>query len=95
MIVTRIFLYKMILVLVTIFLFFVDYNNCSYQLICIFTLTDLFCAGFILWKQGCVTLDNPIFLVLVYYSIVFTWTKYSIFIYYRYFISKFNTISWI
>lgn len=61
MIVTRSFLYKMILVLVTIFLFFVDYNNCSYQLICIFTLTDLFLCGIILWKQGCVTLDNPIF----------------------------------
>ena len=61
MIVTRNFLYKMILVLVTIFLFFVDYNNCSYQLICIFTLTDLFLCGIILWKQGCVTLDNPIF----------------------------------
>lgn len=61
MIVSRNFLNKAILVFVTICLFFVNYNNCSYQLICIITLVDLVLCGIILWKQACVRLDNPIF----------------------------------
>lgn len=61
MIVTRNFLLKFVLVLVTVLLFFMDNSKGSYSIICVITWIDLLLCIFIFWKQNYVKLDNPIF----------------------------------
>lgn len=60
MIVTKNFFNKLIVVLITVLLFFVTPEYCSYEFICIITIIDISICLLIIYKQGCLKMDNAL-----------------------------------
>lgn len=61
MLVTKNFFYKLIIFILTMLLFFIDPQNCSYKLICLITWIDLCICLFMIYKQGCLKMNNALF----------------------------------
>lgn len=61
MIVTKNFFNKVIVVLITVLLFLITPERCSYELICVITIIDIGVCLWGIYKQGCLKMENALF----------------------------------